>query len=166
MLSRHVAYHNIIYSSEFQYLAARNPSLWQFTANPISYKTLFMIKDGDEDPTLSDALEANGIEVCPIHTHERLVELQRAVLAAMGYSNPTPQPTYPTEPTQPYVPPTQPTEPSEPPQPSQPTEPSESPEPSESSEPTQPSQPTEPPEPSSSQQPDDPLPDPMPDPGD
>ena len=162
-----IAYHNIIYSSEFQYLAERNPSLWQFTANPISYRTLFMIKDGDEDPTLSDALEANGLEVCPYHTHDRLVELQRAVLAAMGYSNPTPtQPTYPTEPTQPYVPPTQPTEPSEPSQPTQPSEPSESPEPSDSSEPTQPSQPTEPPEPSSSQQPDDPLPDPMPDPGD
>ncbi|MBR4194221.1 MAG: transglycosylase domain-containing protein [Oscillospiraceae bacterium] len=88
-----IAYNKIVNSPEFQALAAVVPSLRAFKNNPLERKTLYMLKDGENDnPTLADALKANNILVCPVHTHARLVELQKAVLEAMDFLNPEPDP--------------------------------------------------------------------------
>lgn len=88
-----IAYNKIVSSAEFKALAALVPELNRFTENVLQKKTIYMLKDGENDtPTLADALELNGISTCSIHSHERLLELQRAVLEAMASLQPEPEP--------------------------------------------------------------------------
>ena len=88
-----LVYHNIVSSAEFKALALQFPELNEFTENPIEKKTLYMLKDSEnEAPTVKDALKANNIAVCTVHTHERLVELQKAVLDAKEKLTPEPVP--------------------------------------------------------------------------
>ena len=86
-----VNYNKIVNSPEFQALCELAPELTRFKENALQKKTIFMLRnEEDEEPTLADALEANGIEVCPEHSHERLIELQQAVQAAMNALTPEP----------------------------------------------------------------------------
>ena len=84
-----IAYNRIINSADFKELAAQFPELQRFRENSIEHRTIYMLKDGENDAsTLADAMEANGITVCSVHSHERLVELQKAVLDALAQANP------------------------------------------------------------------------------
>ncbi len=84
-----IAYNRIINSADFKELAAQFPELQRFRENSIEHRTIYMLKDGENDaPTLAGAMEANGITVCSVHSHERLVELQKAVLDALAQANP------------------------------------------------------------------------------
>ncbi len=88
-----IAYNKIVSSAEFKALAELVPELKRFTENSIQKKTIYMLKDGDNDnPTLLDALELNKIDVCTAHSHERLLELQRAVQDAIDSLQPEPEP--------------------------------------------------------------------------
>ena len=88
-----IAYNRIVNSAEFKALAVLVPELNRFTENTITKKTIYMLKDGEnEAPTLADALELNDITTCTTHTHERLLELQKAVLEAMASLQPEPEP--------------------------------------------------------------------------
>ncbi len=94
-----IAYNKIVTSPEFLELAEKVPELKRFVENAVENKTIYMLKDKDNDnPVLEDALEANKIEVCEFHTHELLVELQRAVLEAMASLEPEPEPETEPEP--------------------------------------------------------------------
>ena len=120
-----ISYHKIVTSPEFKALAILFPELKRFKENPLEKKTIYMLKqqkkDGeeekpDEEPTLEDALKENKIDVCTVHNHELLKELQKAVLEAMALIEP--EPTEPETETPPEPP--QPSEaPPEPPQPSE-----------------------------------------------
>ncbi len=104
-----IAYNKIVTSAEFKALAELVPELKRFTENAVAKKTIYMLKDGENDnPTLADALELNNIQVCTVHTHQMLQDLQRAVLEAMASLEP--EPTEP-EPTEPDPGPTQPPQP-------------------------------------------------------
>ena len=97
------AYYRIVTSAEFKTLAKEFPELQEFTANDIQSKSLYMLKDGENDnPTLADALKANNMTVCTVHSHERLEELQQAVRDALALWDP--EPTEPTDPEEPDIP--------------------------------------------------------------
>ena len=88
-----IAYNKIVSSAEFKALAELVPELNRFRENGLDRKTIYMLKDAEhENPTLEDALKANEIEICKVHSHEKLVELQRAVLDAMASLEPEPEP--------------------------------------------------------------------------
>ena len=89
-----VSYNKIVNSLEFRSLAVVFPELNRFKDNPLDNKTIYMLKGAENDaPTLADALKANEIELCPVHTHERLLELQRAVQEALdALPKPEPEP--------------------------------------------------------------------------
>ncbi len=87
------AYNRIVNSAEFKALCVLFPELKRFQDNPMEHKTIYMLKDEEhENPTVEDALEANEIELCPVHTHQLLVELQQAVQEAMSHLTPEPEP--------------------------------------------------------------------------
>ena len=88
-----LAYNKIVNSAEFKALCVLFPELKRFQDNPLEHKTIYMLKDEEhENPTVEDALEANEIELCPVHTHQLLVELQQAVQEAMSHLTPEPEP--------------------------------------------------------------------------
>ena len=94
-----VAYNQIINSAEFQALAEQFPELKRFTANALAKKTIYMLKDGqDDNPTLADALELNGIHDCSVHNAQLLQELQNAIAEAKAALIPEPTEPEPTEP--------------------------------------------------------------------
>ena len=79
--------------AEFKDLSAQFPELKRFQGSSIEHKTISMLKDSDNPyPSLYDALRSNGISVCWVHTHEKLVELQKAVQAARDAQSATPEP--------------------------------------------------------------------------
>ena len=83
-----LSYHNILSSADFKALLILAPELKRFQDNPIESKTVYMLKEKaengeDKEITVEDALKANNIEVCTVHTHEKLAELQKAVAEAL-----------------------------------------------------------------------------------
>ncbi len=109
-----VAYNRIINSAEFQSLAAEFPELKRFTANALAKKTIYMLKDERNDnPTLADALELNGIHDCSVHNAQLLQDLQAAIEEARAAQIPVPTDPEPTEPEPTQPEPTQP-EPTDP----------------------------------------------------
>ena len=88
-----IEYNTIVTSAEFKALAVRVPELKRFTENSIVQKKLYMLKDDEnEDPTLADVLELNHISTCTVHSHERLMELRKAVLDAIASLQTDPEP--------------------------------------------------------------------------
>ena len=89
-----VSYNKLVTSAEFKALCILFPELKRFQENPLEKKTIYVLnkKDDDkdkDDPTLEDALKENKIDKCTYHTHEKLVELQQAIIEAMAAVTPT-----------------------------------------------------------------------------
>ena len=79
-----ILYQKIVSGSEFQKLAEQHPELKEYAANTVEDKTLYLTTQYENyEPTLQDALQWYGITDCPVHSHERLLELQSAVLRAL-----------------------------------------------------------------------------------
>ncbi|MBO4418414.1 MAG: transglycosylase domain-containing protein [Oscillospiraceae bacterium] len=92
-----IEYHKIVSSDQFKMLCEAVPDLNRFKENTIQKKTIFMLKDEENDsPTLEDALKENEITVCTEHSHERLQELkkafQEALISIMPIPDPEPEP--------------------------------------------------------------------------
>lgn len=79
------AYHKIVTSADFLKLVEQHPELKEYVENTVEKKTLYLTTQFENyQPTLQDALNWYGITNCPVHSHERVVELQRAVLRALA----------------------------------------------------------------------------------
>ena len=87
-----LAYNKLINSMEFKALAVVVPELNRFKANVLEKKTLFMLKDGDETPTLNEVLEANEIDRCPVHDQSLYQQLRQAMNEAAASLKPEPEP--------------------------------------------------------------------------
>lgn len=87
-----LAYNKLINSMEFKALAVVVPELNRFKENVLEKKTLFMLKDGDETPTLNEVLEANEIERCPVHDQSLYQQLRQAMNEAAASLKPEPEP--------------------------------------------------------------------------
>lgn len=96
------AYHTIVHSAEFQRLAQKYPELLGgFEENEIEEITVMILKDdgkNDASATLEQVLEDQELDHCPIHTAQRLRELQAALQEARELEGSEPEPLPPPGP--------------------------------------------------------------------